>query len=137
MEILAISLWKGFSKFRDAGREDCLCCEQDHPEFPLQEEGQSRRTECSETGPVSSRKTDRRHDVRLLSDDGDLISVTLRDHNVQEFDTRWNEILLSTTKIPPDDILESLYKLRIRGSDQLKNSVRTVRRGDSSEDIKA
>ena len=24
------------------------------------------------------------------------------------------------SKIPPDDILESLYKLRIRGSDQLK-----------------
>ena len=26
--------------------------------------------------------------------------------NVQEFDTRWNEILLSMTKIPSDDILE-------------------------------
>ena len=25
------------------------------------------------------------------------------------------------TKIPPDDVLESLYKLRIRESDQLKN----------------
>ena len=40
--------------------------------------------------------------------------------NVQEFDTKWDEILLSMTKIPPDDILESLYKLRIRESDQLK-----------------
>ena len=29
------------------------------------------------------------------------------------------KILLSMTKIPPDDILESLYKLRIRESDQL------------------
>ena len=28
--------------------------------------------------------------------------------------------LLSMTKIPPDDVLESLYKLRIRESDQLK-----------------
>ena len=26
---------KGFSKFRDAGREDCFCSEQDHPEFPF------------------------------------------------------------------------------------------------------
>ena len=41
----AISLWKGFSKLRDAGREDCLCSEQDHPEFPFQEEGKSRGTE--------------------------------------------------------------------------------------------
>ena len=28
---LAISLWKGFFKLRDAGREDCLCSKQDHP----------------------------------------------------------------------------------------------------------
>ena len=35
-----------------------------------------------------------------------------------EFDTRWDDVLLS--KIPSDEILESLYKLRIRESDQLK-----------------
>ena len=33
--------------------------------------------------------------------------VTLRDDNVQEFDTRWDEVLLSMSKIPTDDILES------------------------------
>ena len=38
----------------------------------------------------------------------------------QEFDTRWDEVLLSMTKIPPDDVLEILYKLRTRESDQLK-----------------
>ena len=38
----------------------------------------------------------------------------------QEFDTRWDDILSTMTKIPSDDILESLYKLRIRESDQLK-----------------
>ena len=38
----------------------------------------------------------------------------------QDFDTRWDEILLSMTKIPLDDILQSLYNLRIRESDQLK-----------------
>ena len=32
----------------------------------------------------------------------------------------WDEILLSMSKIPTDDVLESLYKLRIRESDQLK-----------------
>ena len=34
VKIITSSLWKGFSKLRDAGRKDCLCSEQDHPEFP-------------------------------------------------------------------------------------------------------
>ena len=39
---------------------------------------------------------------------------------MQEFDSKWDEILLSMTQIPSDDILESLYKLRIRESEKLK-----------------
>ena len=58
------------------------------------------------------------HDTVL--DSADLFSVTLHDDNIQEFDTRWDEVLLSMTQIPSDDILESLCKLRIRESDQLK-----------------
>ena len=58
------------------------------------------------------------HDTVL--DYADLFSVTLHDDNVQEFDTRWDEVLLSMTKMPSDDVLESLFKLRIRESDQLK-----------------
>ena len=38
----------------------------------------------------------------------------------REFDTRWDEFLLSMEQFPPDDILESLYKLRIRESEELK-----------------
>ena len=33
---------------------------------------------------------------------------------------KWDEILLSMTQIPSDDILEGLYKLRIRESEKLK-----------------
>ena len=40
-------------------------------------------------------------------------------------------------KVPSDDILESLYTLRIPESDQLKKCIRIVRDGDSSEDIDA
>ena len=58
------------------------------------------------------------HDTVL--DYADLFSVDLRNDDVQELDTRWDDILLSMSKIPPADILESLYKLRIRESDQLK-----------------
>ena len=53
----------------------------------------------------------------------DLFSITLRNDMVQEFDTKWDEILFSKTKIPSDDILESLYKLRIGESDQLKKKL--------------
>ena len=58
------------------------------------------------------------HDTVL--DSADLFSVTLEDDNVQEFDTRWDEVPLLLSKIPSDDILESLYKLRTRESAQLK-----------------
>ena len=49
-----------------------------------------------------------------------LFSITLRNDNVLDFHTRWDEILLSMTKIPSDDVLESLYHSRMRESDQLK-----------------
>ena len=58
------------------------------------------------------------HDTVL--DCADLWSITLRNDDVQEFDKRWDEVRSSMTKIPPDDNLESLCKLRIRESDQLK-----------------
>ena len=61
--------------------------------------------------------------------------VTLRDDNVQEFDTRWDEVFfLTMSKIPSDEILESLYKLRIRESDATQNRIGIVRHGDSSGD---
>ena len=37
------------------------------------------------------------HDAVL--DYADLFSVTLRDDNIQEFDTRWDEVLLSMSKV--------------------------------------
>ena len=39
-----------------------------------------------------------------------LFSVTLHDDNIQEFDARWDEVLLTMSKIPSDDVLESLYR---------------------------
>ena len=97
--------------------------------FYSKKKGQSEGTESPERGPVSSRKADRLHDLRLLPshwrhdsvlDSADLFSITLRNDNVQVFGTRWDEILLFMTKIPSDDVLEGLQKLSIRESDQLK-----------------
>ena len=50
----------------------------------------------------------------------DLFTVVLRSDDIQEFDSKWDEILLSMTQIPSDDILASLYKFRIRESEKLK-----------------
>ena len=58
------------------------------------------------------------HDIVL--DYADLYSSTLRNDDVQDIDTRWDEILLTMTKISTDAVLESLCLLRIRESDQLK-----------------
>ena len=49
----------------------------------------------------------------------DLFAVVLRYDDIQEFDSKCDEILLSMTQIPSDDILEGLYKLRIRESEKL------------------
>ena len=43
----------------------------------------------------------------------DLFTVVLRNDDIQEFDSKWEENFLSMTPIPSNDILESLYKLRI------------------------
>ena len=50
----------------------------------------------------------------------DLFTVVLRNDDIPEFDSKWDGILLSMTKIPHDDILEGFYKLRIRESEKLK-----------------
>ena len=58
------------------------------------------------------------HDKVL--DYADLFSGILHDDNVPDFETRWDEVIFSITKIPSDHFLESLHKLRTRESDQLK-----------------
>ena len=122
-----ISLWKEFSKLRDAGREDCLCSEQDHPKFPARVSLEERKAQKEDRFLRGRQiafmisdyfRVTGAHDTVL--DYADLFSATLDDDNTQEFDTRWYEVLLSMSKIPSDDILESLHKLRIRESAQLK-----------------
>ena len=42
----------------------------------------------------------------------DLFTISLRNDDIQEIDSKWDGILFSMTKIPPDDILEGLYKIK-------------------------
>ena len=55
-----------------------------------------------------------------VENDSDLFTIGLRNDDIQEFDSKWDGILLSMTKIPPDDMLEGFYKLRIRESEKPK-----------------
>ena len=57
---------------------------------------------------------------RFFENYADLLTISLRNDDIQEFDSKWDGILLSLTKIPYDDILEGLYKLRIRESEKLR-----------------
>ena len=51
----------------------------------------------------------------------DLFTIGLRNDDIQEFDSKWDGILLSMTKILPDDILGGLYK--VSSSTTLKTAV--------------
>ena len=45
-----------------------------------------------------------------VENSADLFTIVLRNDDTQEFDPKWDGILLSMTKLPPDDILEGLCK---------------------------
>ena len=42
----------------------------------------------------------------------DLFTVSLRNDDIQDFDSKLDGILLSMTKIPPDDILERIVQIK-------------------------
>ena len=65
----------------------------------------------------------------------DLFTISLRNDGIQEFNSKWDGIWLSMTKIPPDDILEGLYKLRIRVR-EAQDRIGIVWPGDSSKEIR-
>ena len=102
-------------------RKDCIGPEQDFPEFPLQDKGQSGWTKGSETRPIPSWKRDRLLDLRLLPGHWrQWIRTRLFrlvygcysewQHSGVRYEMRWNLIVNGA----------SLYKLRIRGSKKLK-----------------
>ena len=101
-----------------------FCFGQDLPEFPFQEETLEEQEAQKDDQFLRGRQIAFTicdyFRVTGVLDYADFFSVTLHDDNIQEFDSRWYEVLLSMSKIPSDDVLESLYKLRIRVSVQLK-----------------
>ena len=50
----------------------------------------------------------------------DLFNVSLQGDDIQEFDTRWDQAILSASEAPEENVLESLYKMKIRECVQLQ-----------------
>ena len=50
----------------------------------------------------------------------DLFNVRLQNDDVQDFDVRWDEALLSANETPTDTVLEGLYKSKYQDSVQLQ-----------------
>ena len=48
----------------------------------------------------------------------DLFNISLQKDDVQDFDTRWDQILLRTSEMPPEGVLEGLYRNRLQASEQ-------------------
>ena len=42
----------------------------------------------------------------------DLFTISLRNDDIQEFDSKWDGVLFSVAKIPPDDILEGFVQIK-------------------------
>ena len=48
-----------------------------------------------------------------LLDLNDLRRVLMNNDNVQGFDTKWDEVLRSMTKLPDEDVLDNVYKKQL------------------------
>ena len=56
----------------------------------------------------------------------DFVSFILRGEDVQGFDTKRDGVLLSMTETSKDDILENMYRQKLRNSEQLKTTFAPV-----------
>ena len=49
-----------------------------------------------------------------------IYQISSQRGDTQDFDTRWGQALPAASEIPKENVLESLYKMRIRESVQLR-----------------
>ena len=127
-EILALYQRNSWGKLWVTRRENCFSTERNLPEYPLQEKGQSGRNKSSQRRALPPKKTDSLPDLRILPGHWSQRFCRELCGPIYSRSSKWkysgvrfkmDEILLSMTQIPSDDILEILYK-QIRKSEKLK-----------------
>ena len=52
-----------------------------------------------------------------------FFNIYLQDVDTQFFVTRWGQAPSTASEVPPENVLEGLYKLKIRGSVQIQTEV--------------
>ena len=117
-EIFVIYSWYFNAKFWSTWCEDFFGTEQNHPYFQWRISLEEQRAQQIASLIYDQFRVTGTHDS--VENYTDLFSIVLRNDDIQEFDSKWDGILLSMTKIPHGGILEGLYKLRIRESEKLK-----------------
>ena len=50
----------------------------------------------------------------------DLFNICLHDDDSQDCDTRWDQAASTASEVPPENVLDGFYKMKIRGSVQLQ-----------------
>ena len=123
IEILAINCWKEFIQLlKRRMRELLLLWIRSSQNLRSRRRSVSRsrkprkRTSFCEDHTSPSQSTTTFELLALMMhvfDYADLFFATLRDDNIQDFDTRSDEVLL-LSMIPSDDVLESIHKLKLR-----------------------
>ena len=104
-----IEVFWNIPKFWDVGRVDCLCSQQGHPEFQfkksvnLEEQKAQKEDRFLRERQIAFMIYDFFEFHDTVSGCAVLFSATLRDDNMQEFGAKWDEVLLSMSKIPSDD----------------------------------
>ena len=110
-----------WTRFWGTRRENCFSTEPNHPLYTaFKKKGSLEEHESSKRGSLSSEEdrsltwsTNTSGSLRAndsVENYPDLFTIVLRNDDIQEFDSKWDGILLSMMQIPSDEILESLYK---------------------------
>ena len=64
----------------------------------------------------------------------DLFTIVLRNDDIQEFDSKWDGILLSMKQNPSDDILEGIVQIKNTRVCETQDRIGIVQYGDSPEE---
>ena len=71
-------------------------------------------------------------DSEAILDFRDLSKVPVNNHNVQVFDTKWDEVLSAVTDRLTDNTLESLFKMQVEKSQEMKYLLQVFALGDKT-----
>ena len=143
--IFAFYQRKSWTRLWVARRENCFSTEQNHPEYPLQGKGQSGGNEMK--GHKEDRFLRGRQIAYLIyeffwvtgandsvENYADLFTISLRNDDIQEFDSKWDEIILSMTQIPIWWHLGRIVQTKNTRVWEIQDRIGIVQYGDSSEE---